>query len=135
RNCDARHCFCGAASAGFTPTRLLAVNDVLLRIVTGKPEHHRYAALSYCWGQISTGRDLFLTTKCNITARLSSLQMNELPQALQDAVQVSRALSVDYLWINAICIIQDDFEDWSKEASRMGTIYKHAYFTIAATDS
>jgi hypothetical protein len=77
----------------------------------------------------------FLTKKSNISERLSGFSMEELPRTLKDAVRTARALGVDYLWIDAICIIQDDSEDWSKEASRMGKIYNHAYLTIAATNS
>ncbi|KAK3318209.1 hypothetical protein B0H66DRAFT_532722 [Apodospora peruviana] len=44
-------------------------------------------------------------------------------------------LTVDYLWIDSLCIVQDDAEDWEKESSRMGDVYSSAYCTIAATSA
>ena len=76
-----------------------------------------------------------MTTKSNIAARLSGFQINELPRTLKEAIRTVRALGIDFIWIDAVCIIQDDTEDWSREASRMGKIYNHAYLTIAATNS
>jgi hypothetical protein len=53
---------------------------------------------------------------------------------MQDAARVCRALSVRYLWIDALCIIQDpaDPSDWERESERVGKVFQHAYFTICA---
>lgn len=66
-----------------------------------------YAALSHCWG---------LELPCvlsmdNQTNRLSGIQWTELPQTFQDAIRYFLELGVFYLWIDALCIIQDDPED------------------------
>ncbi|KAF1828321.1 hypothetical protein BDW02DRAFT_484805, partial [Decorospora gaudefroyi] len=53
----------------------------------------------------------------------------------QDAVQICRRLGVSYLWIDSLCIIQDDREDWLEQAKQMGDIYENAITTIAATSS
>jgi hypothetical protein len=45
---------------------------------------------------------------------------SELPQTFRDAVSLVRQLRLRYLRIDALCIIQDDEEDWEKEASCMG---------------
>ena len=103
--------------------------------MTGSVDCRKYAALSYCWGQISEKQKSFVTKKRNIALRLSGFQMHELPRTLQDGIRTARALNIDFLWIDSICIIQDDPEDWSREASRMGSIYNHAYLTIAAANS
>ncbi|ORX96676.1 heterokaryon incompatibility protein-domain-containing protein, partial [Clohesyomyces aquaticus] len=94
-----------------------------------------YVALSYCWGTLTEKDKAFLTTKSNIKARLSGLKLQNLPRTLQDAVRTTQALGVDYIWIDSICIIQDDTDDWEREAITMGKVYKHACFTIAATNS
>lgn len=51
---------------------------------------------------------------------------------MQDAVTVTRALGIRYLWIDSLCIIQDSRDDWSREASKMSGIYRNAVVTIAA---
>ena len=42
---------------------------------------------------------------------------------------------VRYLWIDSICIVQDDKVDWARESARMCDIFQGSYLTIAATKS
>ncbi|KAJ4865530.1 heterokaryon incompatibility protein (HET) domain-containing protein [Trichoderma breve] len=56
-----------------------------------------------------------------------------LPKTFQDAVTVTRALGVPYLWIDSLCIIQEDEKDWETEAIRMEEVFSFAYCTIAAS--
>lgn len=129
------HEVCRARLSGFTPTRLLDTKDETLRLVTGGADDCGYAALSYCWGSKPNQGEPFTTTKSNIASRQSGFSFGDLPRTLQDAVRTSRALGIRYIWIDALCIIQDDPEDWGKESSRMGQIYSHSCLTIAATTS
>jgi hypothetical protein len=48
-----------------------------------------------------------------------------------DAVLVTKAMGVRYLWIDSLCIIQDK-EDWALHAPQMATVYGNAYLTISA---
>ena len=57
------------------------------------------------------------------------------PATFRDAIKVARALGTRYLWIDSLCIIQNDREDWERESSRMGDIYEKAYLTIAASQA
>lgn len=54
----------------------------------------------------------------------------ELERTLQDACRVSVGLGLDHIWIDAICIIQDDETDWLQEAAKMHVIYSLAQITI-----
>jgi hypothetical protein len=45
---------------------------------------------------------------------------------------VTKAIGLQYLWINSLCIIQGDQQDWEKEASNIGNVYSNAYLTIVA---
>jgi hypothetical protein len=53
----------------------------------------------------------------------------------QHAIRVTRKLGLRYLWIDSLCIIQDDDADWKEEAANMGHVYASAYLTLAATNS
>lgn len=72
-----------------------------------------------------------MTTTQNIDAFTKSIPM-PLPKTFADAVSVTRALDIQYLWIDSLCIIQDSPEDWSDQAPHMATVYGGAYVTIAA---
>jgi len=50
-----------------------------------------------------------------------------------DTVLVCQQLGVDYIWIDSLCIIQDDPQDWQKEAALMTKVYGHSYINIAAS--
>lgn len=91
----------------------------------------RYIALSYCWGPAGSMR--LTTTIETEDERLSGLVNTTIPRTFADAFTVARALRFDYIWIDALCIIQDDPKDWEREASKMGDIYQNASLTIAAS--
>jgi hypothetical protein len=58
-----------------------------------------------------------------------------MPLNYQDAVIMTRALGLRYLWIDSLCIHQDSAEDWAKEGSQMDKIYKCAWVTLVATSA
>jgi len=58
-----------------------------------------------------------------------------MPQNFHDAITVTRKSGLKYLWIDSLCIIQDDSLDWAREAAKMDRVYANAYLTIAATSS
>ncbi|EXJ62012.1 hypothetical protein A1O7_02444 [Cladophialophora yegresii CBS 114405] len=65
------------------------------------------------------------------------ISLNDLPKTFRDAVVVTKQLGLHYLWIDALCIIQDSLNDtdWIQEASSMGDVYANSHITIAATTS
>lgn len=126
---------------GFLPTRLLDVGspgDHTVRLVScenlSEARSTTYLTLSYCWGE---GNDAACTTRANMDDRLKGLPVSSLPQTIQDAIVLTRAFSVKYLWVDALCIIQGgaDNEDWRRELPNMGKIYRHSLFTIAASSA
>jgi hypothetical protein len=89
--------------------------------------HERYITLSYCWGQ-----QRFLTAvSSNINAHLEKLHESILPQNFSDAIEITRKLGFRYLWIDALCIIQDSAEDKAIEINAMERIYSNSTLTIA----
>ncbi|KAF3000634.1 hypothetical protein E8E14_004758 [Neopestalotiopsis sp. 37M] len=63
----------------------------------------------------------------------SEIPWDSLPNTFRDAIEVTRQLGVRYLWIDSLCIIQDDENDWKQESSKMVEVYQNAYLTICAT--
>ena len=86
-------------------------------------------ALSYCWG----GIEQLMAKADNISSLMNGFLIQNLPKTIQDAIRVTRALHVRYLWVDALCIVQDDEEDKARAINAMGLIYKNATVTIAAT--
>ncbi|EGZ68512.1 HET-domain-containing protein [Neurospora tetrasperma FGSC 2509] len=134
RDCDANHPECKIAGQGL-PTRLLDVHhegaqQVRLVETESLPVGHSttYIALSYCWG----GRQSLTLKSENLEVMKLGLMVSSLPQTLQDAIAVTRALGQQYLWVDALCIIQNSPSDWEVESSKMASVYRDAYLTIAA---
>jgi hypothetical protein len=90
-----------------------------------------YTCLSYCLG----GDQPMKTTKANKSTHYRSIPFDTLPQTLKDALIVAARLDIRYIWIDALCIIQDDISDMIKELIYMPSIYRFAFFTIAASSA
>jgi Heterokaryon incompatibility protein (HET) len=90
-----------------------------------------YIALSHRWG--TTWH--LTTTKSNISEMQQGIRLQDLPRTFSDAVSITRKFGIRYLWIDSLCIVQDDPKDWEIEASRMAGVYSGSYITIAAISS
>lgn len=118
------------------PTRLLDISgkdDSTIRIVeTAVAQIHApYLTLSHCWG----GPLPVKLVKQNYEEYKQAIRVADLPRTFREAVTVGRALDVQYIWIDALCIIQDDTEEWLREAPTMHDVYRNSYCNIAAVDS
>ncbi|KAK3376397.1 heterokaryon incompatibility protein-domain-containing protein [Lasiosphaeria ovina] len=89
----------------------------------------QYVALSYCWG----GDQALKCTRSNRMSLEQKIPFADLPLTLRDAVRVCRQAGFDYIWIDALCILQDDTDDQAQEIAKMPFIYGSAAFTIAAS--
>ena len=58
-----------------------------------------------------------------------------LSQTFKDVINVTRKLGIRYLWIDSLCIVQDDKNDWESEAPKVGIIYRQGLVNIAAVES
>ncbi|KAK8076974.1 HET-domain-containing protein [Apiospora saccharicola] len=118
------------------PTRILDLGDPTARnlaLLESKGRRGEYCALSYCWGPPDS--QTFLTTTETLHDRLRGIDFDALPKTFQDAVQITRSLGMRYLWVDGLCIIQGDKDDWESEAGRMGAVYENASLVIAASGS
>ncbi|KAF9768895.1 hypothetical protein IL306_013742 [Fusarium sp. DS 682] len=92
-----------------------------------------YICLSYVWG---TGSQTQYTTKTrDQLSKPGGLEDADLPQTILDAIKVTRELGVRYIWIDALCITQDDNDDKAKIIARMGAIYANAILSIMASSN
>ncbi|KAF2474482.1 HET-domain-containing protein, partial [Lindgomyces ingoldianus] len=87
-----------------------------------------YVALSHCWGAFQT----YKTEKHSLNDRLTGLSWSHIPETFQDAILITRSLGFHFIWIDSLCIVQDDLDDWAGESSRMNSVYANAALTIAA---
>ncbi|KAJ5733421.1 extracellular lipase [Penicillium malachiteum] len=101
-----------------------------LRLVESNGQRGHYTTLSYCWG----GYSEFKTTRSNYHDRLEGIMFADLPKTYADAVCITRSLGVRYLWIDALCIIQEDPKDWLHEAGCMSDIFWNTTCRIAANE-
>lgn len=100
-----------------------------VRLCEKEGEKAEYIALSHCWG-ISQP---FTTTKVTKPLLEQSVEKARLPQTFQDACWLARHFGIRYLWVDSLCIIQDDQRDWEIQSARMASIYRDAFMTIAAS--
>ncbi|KAM7219236.1 Heterokaryon incompatibility protein (HET) domain containing protein [Rhypophila decipiens] len=128
--CLKEHEKCGPGPVSNLPTRVLDVGLVAsdpIRLHTSRGEKARYICLSYCWG----GAQFIKTTNETLKSHETGIGFDQLPKAFQDTVAVARALGIRYVWIDSLCIIQDDSADWAHESSRMADVYRRSYLTVA----
>ena len=122
----------GQEGLSFLPTRVIDVGtsekDAIVRLhVSAEGERGAYACLSYCWGG-----DQFKLTRDNLEKLEIEIPMGSLSLTVADGIEAARRLGLRYLWVDALCIIQDSDEDKAREIVQMGAIYKNSTITIAA---
>lgn len=131
RNCIENHTTtCCSAKDTRLPTRVLDIGGELkeIRIIETNKRQGQYACLSHCWGT----SQVLTTTKDTLKAN-EAIPWSKLPKTFQDAIEVARAVGLKYIWIDSLCILQDDKADWVKESKEMCSIYENAQVTISAT--
>lgn len=137
RDCIHRHSLCdsSAKQSSFNPRRLVEIHEdstgseLKWKIVeTADQQAVSYLTLSHCWGK---SEHLKLTSSTyNMLQQASNCSI--LPQTYRDAAQVTFELGYRYLWIDSLCIIQGDANDWKEQSVLMGSIYNNAECNIAA---
>ncbi|OCK75066.1 HET-domain-containing protein [Lepidopterella palustris CBS 459.81] len=134
--CERKHSACFRVNAPL-PTRVIDVGDATsetLRLVETEEmgdKVGKYAALSHCWGTCRA----FLTQRANLGDRKRGFTMTDLPATFRDAVRVARSLGIQYLWIDSLCILQDDLNDWEIESAKMAGVYENATLVVAAVNA
>jgi hypothetical protein len=135
RNCKDSHPSCWESQRGILPTRVLDLekdgegSSVVLIETNGVIG--RYMTLSHCWGATHP----LTTTSTTINERKDGISLSNLPRTFKDFVDVAKGLGVRYVWIDSLCIIQDDAADWASEAGKMASVYSGSYLNIAGSSA
>ncbi|WYZ36239.1 hypothetical protein EsH8_XI_000122 [Colletotrichum jinshuiense] len=134
--CDEEHTCVSSNSSPRLPKRLLVIENGLTPTVSIQDTIRMnpltpYTTFSYIRGsEISGALELCLENEGYFA---DGVDFRKLPRSYQDAVIVTQNLGVKYIWIDALCILQDNPEDKASEISNLETILANSYCMIAAT--
>ncbi|KAF4435882.1 HET-domain-containing protein [Fusarium austroafricanum] len=132
--CKEHGCCSNSQKESILPTRIIEVNppdQPEPRIIETQGLRGVYATISYCWGSVP-----FQTLNTSNYSQLTKrLDMNTLPLTVQDAITTTRRLKIPYIWIDALCIIQDSDQDKNREIALMKDIYASSALTIVAASA
>jgi hypothetical protein len=133
--CLANHRLCNLASplqsTAPSPTRLLNVTNPSRPFLEETSGWEPYVALSYCWGP----GEKFLTLRENVEGHRRGIAIEKLPTTFKHAIYATSQMGYTHVWIDALCIIQNDKADLGKELGHMGDIYRHAALTLRAASA
>ncbi|TVY87515.1 hypothetical protein LAWI1_G005673 [Lachnellula willkommii] len=135
KECSEKNHSCGQPTESNLPTRVVDVGQIDTDIVylheTQDSDRGRYMTLSHCWGK----ERIITTTTGTLQERKAGVKLSQLSKTFRQAVQITRGLGIRYLWIDSLCIIQDDILDWEVESAKMAQVYMSSQLNLAATHS
>ncbi|RYP43988.1 hypothetical protein DL768_009500 [Monosporascus sp. mg162] len=115
------------------PRRCILVTDddntPTARLVDTHGSHAPYIALSYVWGGDSPS---FRLNSSNLSKYKEEIDVSTLTQQISDAVRFTRNMGVRYLWVDALCIDQDNPTEVSEELDRFVQYYSNSSMVICA---
>jgi hypothetical protein len=98
---------------------------------TQNETYGHYFTLSHCWGG---SQPVKLTCESEQLLR-DGIDIDVLPKTFQHAIQICRQMDVSYMWIDSMCIFQDDLTDCHVQANTMHQVYSLALCNIAASSA
>ncbi|KAF5005593.1 hypothetical protein FDECE_8000 [Fusarium decemcellulare] len=134
-NCDHNHgSECNNSRSGTRAEKEMPLIfiDVIQQCLVPASSDAKYFALSYVWGQV----DMSKTLKANYHARQqpSALLAVPFPKTIRDAMTFVKSLGERFLWVDAICMVQDDKEQMARDIPNMDIVYGQAFATIVALE-
>ncbi|MAD87254.1 MAG: hypothetical protein CL912_30205 [Deltaproteobacteria bacterium] len=139
---SSKRCISDQTSRLFLQGRLRVIDVKSLIIKRGLGEEDEYVALTYVWGEKTLKKEkprgwrMPRTLKRAVRVDDYGQEVVELPhnipRTIRDAIDVTRSLGYRYLWVDSLCIVQDDETDQEIQIGMMDEIYSNATLTIAA---
>ena len=139
KHCDKDHpdCKSSVQTTARLPTRLLQIEKsgesfkIKLCLSSALSPSTSHATLSHIWG---SGSPMTLVNEKLLRCD-QDIPLANLPQTFADAIRLTNALGLSYLWIDSLCIIQDSTLDWEVESTTMCDVYRGSTINIAASAS
>jgi len=134
QSCEQAHTSCTTGET-ILPPRVLDISGDMARLVefqNDETPYGVYVTLSHCWGDPNKSKPT-TTTKTTLDSRKAGIAYDDLSPVFRDAIQLCKGVGCGYIWIDSLCIIQDDISDWMTQSQKMAQIYSNAHFNIAAT--
>ncbi|GLA25380.1 hypothetical protein AnigIFM63326_002080 [Aspergillus niger] len=132
-DCSASHSNCKPREGLGSPSLLLELSGTsespavrLIKTSDIKVVPIHYVCLSYCWGGLQPN----MTTTSRLDSYLAGIDTTEISETILDAIRVCLAMGYQYLWVDALCIVQDCEPDKIVELGKMASIYSGAILTI-----
>jgi hypothetical protein len=137
KNCDDNHQkFKCQPKSTFVPTRLIDVgrdrSEIVRLYETKKTDSFKYIAVSHPWGKKPP---YFCTFRKDVEKHKQGINVADLTLTFRHAVETTRQLGLQYLWIDSICIIQGPDGDFEQEAEHMENVFSSAYCVLAASSA
>jgi hypothetical protein len=133
-DCYLTHNECKYPQIPYLPKRTVFAgsnNSQIFLSENERAQRNRDACLSHCWGGIQPLR----TTSKSIAEHKRGIPWHHLPKTFQGAIVFCQELGIGHIWIDSLCFLQDDDNDWAAESAMMASVYSGAVFTIAAMAS
>lgn len=126
-------------SPRFVPRRLIDLgpsrNSAPILVTLDNRTWVEYATLSYCWGPPDDVAKQSKTTRDTIEAHRNGIPRDAMSAVIRDAIVVCKTFNIRYLWVDALCILQGDLEDWQEQSSHMSDIFGNSYLAICPVAS
>ncbi|KAF6804926.1 HET domain-containing protein [Colletotrichum musicola] len=135
--CRTKHRGCRSQETAYVPLRLIQISrdkegfNIRLQSRDSLRKAESYAALSYCW----EGDQPYKTTQGSVQAYSQVIPWGKIGRTIQDAIDVAYNLGIYYLWVDSLCIVQDDKDELDREIPHMPQIYNQAEVTIVASQA
>ncbi|KAK0232012.1 heterokaryon incompatibility protein-domain-containing protein [Armillaria nabsnona] len=127
-----RHERCPPPICALLPTRVIdCTNPEQPHLFINQGIKDDYVALSYVWGE----KQPHCTTTKILDSYIAGIPLQNIPKTIMDAIKVTQKLGLRFLWVDALCILQDSDDDKAQEIAQMRRIFRDAYVTIIAASA
>lgn len=119
----------GSTSSSIDESDLHARLIICAEEIAERRSINKYCTLSHCWGMI----EMVKLDRHTLIPFQKDIPLGILSKTFRHAIYAAKKLGFDFIWIDSLCIIQGDKDDWAREAGRMSSVYRYSSLNLAAT--